>query len=98
MSGALDPEHRSPERPPKRLVVGLTGSSGPQLGLALLRALRELPEIETHLVVSAGAKLSLKFEAGADVDEVEAMADHSSRKATLARRSRPDRSRPSEWS
>jgi polyprenyl P-hydroxybenzoate/phenylacrylic acid decarboxylase-like protein len=58
-----------------RLVVGLTGSSGPQLGLALLRALRGLPSIETHLVVSAGARLSLELEAGVTVEEVEALAD-----------------------
>lgn len=62
---------------PRRLVVGLTGSSSPQLGLALLRSVRELPEIETHLVVSKGAKLSLRLEAGVEPEEVEAIADHA---------------------
>jgi polyprenyl P-hydroxybenzoate/phenylacrylic acid decarboxylase-like protein len=60
---------------PRRLVVALTGSSAPQLGLALLRALGDLPEIETHLVVSRGAALSLELEANLDVAAVEAMAD-----------------------
>jgi polyprenyl P-hydroxybenzoate/phenylacrylic acid decarboxylase-like protein len=77
MSGGLDPERRAGDGASKRLVVGLTGSSAPQLGLALLRALRELPAIETHLVVSAGARLSLRLEAGVEVDEVEALADVS---------------------
>jgi polyprenyl P-hydroxybenzoate/phenylacrylic acid decarboxylase-like protein len=72
VSGASVPEER-----PRRLVVGLTGSSAPQLGLALLRALRDLPEIETHLVVSQGAALSLKLEVGLEVAEAEALADRS---------------------
>jgi len=58
-------------------VVGLTGSSAPQLGLALLHALREIPEVETHLVVSAGARLSLELEARVGVAEVQALADSS---------------------
>ena len=61
----------------RRLVVGLAGSSAPQLGLALLRALRELGSVETHLVVSRGARRSLELEAGVDVSEVEALADRS---------------------
>jgi 3-polyprenyl-4-hydroxybenzoate decarboxylase len=43
----------SPRRP--RLVVGVSGSSGPQLGYALLRALHDLGTVETHLVISRGA-------------------------------------------
>ena len=62
---------------PRRLVVGLTGSSSPQLGLALLRALRDLPDVESHLVVSAGARLSLRLEAGIEAAEVEELADHA---------------------
>jgi polyprenyl P-hydroxybenzoate/phenylacrylic acid decarboxylase-like protein len=76
MSGA-DPHARGREEAPRRLVVGLTGSSAPQLGLALLHALREIPEVETHLVVSAGARLSLELEAGVAVTDVEALADAS---------------------
>jgi polyprenyl P-hydroxybenzoate/phenylacrylic acid decarboxylase-like protein len=77
MSGALAQDARGGERRPRRLVVGLTGSSAPQLGLALLHALREIPEVETHLVVSAGARLSLELEARVGVAEVQALADSS---------------------
>jgi polyprenyl P-hydroxybenzoate/phenylacrylic acid decarboxylase-like protein len=66
------------ERP--RLVVGMTGSSAPQLGIAMLRALRELDpadRVETHLVLSEGARLSLRLEAGVDADEVLQLADVS---------------------
>jgi polyprenyl P-hydroxybenzoate/phenylacrylic acid decarboxylase-like protein len=68
---------------PDRLVVGLTGSSAPQLGLALLRALRDLPQVETHLVVSRGAQRSLRLEAEVTVEDVEALADVSYRNDEL---------------
>lgn len=58
-----------------RLVVGMSGSSAPQLGVALLRALRQLGTVETHLVVSSGARQTLKAEADLDASAVEALAD-----------------------
>ncbi len=58
-----------------RLVVGITGSSAPHFGIALLRALRELGSVETHLVLSAGARTTVRLEAGLDAAEVEALAD-----------------------
>ena len=39
----------------QRLIIGVTGSSAPQLGWATLRALHHHPDIETHLVISRGA-------------------------------------------
>jgi polyprenyl P-hydroxybenzoate/phenylacrylic acid decarboxylase-like protein len=60
---------------PARLVVGLSGSSAPQLGIGLLRALRNVAAVETHLVVSAGAHETLKHEADMDAGDVEALAD-----------------------
>ena len=35
-----------------RLIVGMTGATGAPLGVALLQALREMPEVETHLVMT----------------------------------------------
>jgi polyprenyl P-hydroxybenzoate/phenylacrylic acid decarboxylase-like protein len=58
-----------------RLVVGLSGSSSPQLGIALLRALRDLGTVETHLVLSAGARRTVELEADMDPDEVLELAD-----------------------
>lgn len=37
-----------------RLIVGMTGATGAPLGVALLQALRALPDVETHLVMSKG--------------------------------------------
>jgi 4-hydroxy-3-polyprenylbenzoate decarboxylase len=59
------------ERP--RLVVGLSGASGIVYGLRVLDACRELA-VETHLVVSKGAALTLAQETGLSVAAVQAKA------------------------
>lgn len=59
----------------RRLVIGISGSSGPQLGIALLRTLRELGTVETHLVVSDGARVTIPLETDTTAQDVEAMAD-----------------------
>jgi polyprenyl P-hydroxybenzoate/phenylacrylic acid decarboxylase-like protein len=61
--------------PPRRLVVGISGSSAPHLGLTLLELLRGDPSVETHLVMSRGAALSIKLELQRDPAEVAALAD-----------------------
>ncbi|MBO9547680.1 UbiX family flavin prenyltransferase [Caulobacter sp.] len=58
----------------QRLVVGITGASGVVYGLRTLDALRELG-VESHLVVSKSAALTLAQEADLSVAEVNAMAD-----------------------
>ena len=58
-----------------RLVVGITGSSAPHYGIALLRALHRLRTVETHLVVSDAARQTIKHEAGMDPEDVCALAD-----------------------
>lgn len=45
-----------------RLIVGMTGATGAPLGVALLQALREMPEVETHLVMSKWAKTTIELE------------------------------------
>lgn len=58
-----------------RLIVGISGSSAPQLGVTLLRALHDLATVETHLIVSQGARTTIKLEMGIDVNDIEAIAD-----------------------
>jgi polyprenyl P-hydroxybenzoate/phenylacrylic acid decarboxylase-like protein len=58
-----------------RLVVGMTGSSAPQLGVALLRHLRELGTVETHFVMSEGARQSLALEADLGPDDLRPYVD-----------------------
>jgi 4-hydroxy-3-polyprenylbenzoate decarboxylase len=62
----------SPEKP--RLVVGISGASGVVYGLRALDACRELG-VESHLVLSKSAALTLAQEAGFSVGEVNEKAD-----------------------
>jgi 4-hydroxy-3-polyprenylbenzoate decarboxylase len=59
----------------KRIVVGITGSTGSIYGIRLLEALRETEDVESHLVVSAPGKRTLVEETRYSVKEVEALAD-----------------------
>lgn len=56
-----------------RLIVGVTGASGAVYGVRLLDACRELG-VETHLVVSRAAALTLTQETGLSVADLSAKA------------------------
>lgn len=60
----------------KRLVVGISGASGVTYGIRLLQVLREVADVETHLILSTGARLTLSLETSTTPEEVEQMADH----------------------
>lgn len=59
-----------------RLIVGMTGATGAPLGVSLLQALREMPEVETHLVLSKWAKTTIELETPYSVHDVSALADY----------------------
>lgn len=59
----------------KRIVVGITGSTGSIYGIRILEELREAEDVETHLVLSAPGKRTLVEETRYSAKEVEAMAD-----------------------
>jgi polyprenyl P-hydroxybenzoate/phenylacrylic acid decarboxylase-like protein len=59
----------------QRLIVGISGSSAPQLGWKTLQALHRHPEIETHLVISRGADKSIFLEMCRDRTDFEQLAD-----------------------
>jgi polyprenyl P-hydroxybenzoate/phenylacrylic acid decarboxylase-like protein len=59
----------------QRLVVGMSGSSAPQLGHTFLQATRQLGTVETHFVLSQGARRSIELELGVDPAELEKLAD-----------------------
>jgi polyprenyl P-hydroxybenzoate/phenylacrylic acid decarboxylase-like protein len=63
--------------PRQRLIIGVSGSSAPQLGWTVLQALHRHPDIETHLVISRGADTTIQLEMGADRADFEALADVS---------------------
>ena len=59
----------------QRLIIGVSGSSAPQLAWTTLRALQGHPDIETHLVISKGADKTIQLEMGAERSDFEALAD-----------------------
>jgi 4-hydroxy-3-polyprenylbenzoate decarboxylase len=59
---------------PRRLIIGMTGASGAIYGVRLLRLLRTT-DIETHLVLSKSAKVTLTQELDLKVSDVAALAD-----------------------
>ncbi|MBS2140971.1 hypothetical protein KCA24_33900, partial [Escherichia coli] len=46
----------------KRLIVGISGASGAIYGVRLLQVLRDVTDIETHLVMSQAGRQPLSFE------------------------------------
>jgi len=60
----------------RKIVVGMTGASGSLLAIRTLEALREAPDVETHLVMSREARRTLELEVpGTQPEDVERLAD-----------------------
>jgi flavin prenyltransferase len=60
--------------PPRRLIVGISGASGIIYGIRTLEFLRKAG-IETHLVMSKAAEMTLVYETDIKVKDVRALAD-----------------------
>ncbi len=60
--------------PPSRLIVGISGASGVIYGVRLLEALQPLP-VETHLVMTRTAEVTLAHETDLKVADVRRLAD-----------------------
>lgn len=58
-----------------RIIVGISGASGAELGYHLLKTLKAYPEVETHLVISKGAYRTFQLETNIKIPEVESLAD-----------------------
>lgn len=59
----------------KRLIVGISGASGVIYGIRFLEILHDLPEVETHLVISTAGAQTIGLETDYSVSEVMALAD-----------------------
>jgi len=68
--------------PPRRLVVGISGASGVIYGVRMLDALRDLG-VESHLIVSRAALLTLSQETDLTPDDLSARADVTHRLADV---------------
>ncbi|MBI1775224.1 MAG: UbiX family flavin prenyltransferase [Proteobacteria bacterium] len=60
-------------RRPQRLIVAISGASGAIYGVRLLQILQDQP-VETHLVISDAARLTLAAETGYKLAHVESLA------------------------
>lgn len=58
----------------RRIIVAISGSTGPIYGVRLLEALRAHTDHEIHLVISAGARKTIEYELGQQPDEVARLA------------------------
>lgn len=58
----------------RRIIVGISGSTGAIYGVRMLEVLAGVPEIETHLVASDAARLTIGLETDRDPDAVLGLA------------------------
>ena len=59
----------------QRILVGVSGASGAPVAVDLLQALRDIPQIETHLIISRGGEATLEQETNLTSAQLAAMAD-----------------------
>ena len=85
MPRCVSMRRRSEERKRlRRLIVGISGASGIIYGIRLLEVLRDVADIETHLVISAAAKRTALLETDYSVQEIETLADRLYRVSDIA--------------
>lgn len=68
---------------PPRIIVGISGASGVIYGIRLLDLLREL-QVESHLIISKSAQVTLAYETDLKLADVTGRADHCYRSDDLA--------------
>lgn len=59
----------------KRLVIGMSGASGAPLTIELLKQLQQYRDIESHLIVTKGAQMTLEQETEYTLEQLYALAD-----------------------
>lgn len=59
----------------KRLIIGISGATGAIYGVRMLEVLSKLKDVETHLVLTRAAKMTIQVETPHSVKDVESMAD-----------------------
>ena len=68
----------------KRLIVGISGASGVIYAIRLLEVLREVPGVETHLVISNAAKRTMQLETDYSIEQLEALPTRQYRLGDIA--------------
>jgi len=60
----------------RKIVIGVTGASGTIYAIDLMKKLKSIENIETHVVFSAWAKKNLQLETEISLTEIKALADY----------------------
>jgi len=68
----------------RRLVVGISGASGAVYGIRALELLAAMDDVETHLIVSAGARTTIAMETDRTARELTELADVTHSETNLA--------------
>ncbi|UMB69750.1 UbiX family flavin prenyltransferase [Mycobacterium paraterrae] len=58
-----------------RVIVAITGATGAIFGIRLLERLGEIPDVETHLIMSRWARMNINAETGYSAKYVQSLAD-----------------------
>jgi len=58
----------------KRLIVGISGATGVIYGIRLLQVLKKVTDVESHLVLSKAAEVTIQLETKYSVDQVKELA------------------------
>ena len=67
--------NRNRQNSMKKIIIGMSGASGLIYGIRLLEVLKADPQVETHLVMTASARLNISMETDWQADAVIALAD-----------------------
>jgi 4-hydroxy-3-polyprenylbenzoate decarboxylase len=59
----------------KKIIIGITGASGAVLGIRALQVLREVKDVETHLIISKAAQITIAHETDYTPAQVQKLAD-----------------------
>lgn len=62
-----------------RIIIGISGASGVIYGIRMLEILKDVPDVETHLVVSTAGAQTIGLETDYTAAEVMALADQTYR-------------------
>src|SRR5579875_1343779 len=76
--------HRGDAARVRRLIVAITGASGAVYGARTVEMLYRMPDVETHLIITSGARKTLAYETCVDPGELAGMADVVYREDDLA--------------
>lgn len=58
-----------------KLIIGIAGASGVIYGIRMLEILKNIPEVETHLILTKTGRMNIPIETDYTPGEVEEMAD-----------------------